>query len=148
MPEIKSKPISKEEATRLSGILDAVSPGYQLRPEENSGNYVIEISINEENLTNKEIDIIVNGINKVLSKEIFLREDFKGKRIYRKRDQLPDPSASSQAEVNRLTAKFQARVSFRHRDAFEEVAKLYPNRRVAIERAIELLLQENDLDFP
>lgn len=73
------------------------------------------------------------------------------KRIYRKKDQQPDPEASHRAEVNRLTKHFQTRVSPEHLDTFNSVIERFPdefpNKRAAAERAVELLAEHYGVDF-
>nr|WP_319514364.1 hypothetical protein [uncultured Cohaesibacter sp.] len=68
-----------------------------------------------------------------------LKEEEKGKRIYRKRDELPDPDVDARASVNRLAKQLSPRVYQEHVDLFNECAKGFPSKRHALERAIELL---------
>lgn len=63
----------------------------------------------------------------------------KAKRIYRRAEDLADPSAAPNAEVNLPTVKLTPRVSRTHAELFERLAAAHPSKRKALERAIELL---------
>jgi hypothetical protein len=83
-------------------------------------------------------------IDKLLRKNKFeVTEDNPEKRIYRKsKDQLADPESGPRASVNRLTKQLSPRVSEEHRDLFNECSEAFPNKREALERAIQLLAME------
>ena len=67
------------------------------------------------------------------------------KRRYLKKENWADPEQSSQSEVNRSTKKLSPRVSESHASLFDQVAKTrFPNKREALEHAIELLAAEAD----
>ena len=68
------------------------------------------------------------------------------KRIYRRNEDLFDDTADPKAEVNRLTVRLSTRVSRAHKDVFNAAASRFPNKRAALERAIELLNEDLGLD--
>lgn len=86
-----------------------------------------------------------SAIIKELKGHLATKEGFvedREKRIYRRKDDLFDPSAKPTDEVNKLTSKLTPRVSRTHVDVFNVCADEFPNKRAALERAVELLAQE------
>jgi len=83
---------------------------------------------------------IIKELKPFLNSEGDMRED--GKRIYRRAPDLFDPKAKPTDEVNKLTSKLTPRVSRAHIGLFNACADEFPNKRAALERAVELLAQE------
>lgn len=72
----------------------------------------------------------------------------KRERRYLKRDEWADPSKGPDAEINKSTKKITPRVSADHLRAFEEAAASFPDKRSALERALELLAKETGVKPP
>lgn len=83
---------------------------------------------------------IIKELKPFLDSEGDMRED--GKRIYRRPADLFDPNSKPTDEVNKLTSKLTPRVSRAHVGLFNACADAFPNKRAALERAVELLAQE------
>lgn len=86
---------------------------------------------------------IIKELKPFLDSEGDMRED--GKRIYRRPEDLFDPSASPQDEVNKITSKLTPRVSREHAKLFNECSDHFKNKRAALERAVELLAAETGM---
>lgn len=77
-----------------------------------------------------------------------LASDEKGKRIYRKPDQLFDPKKAPTSEANRLAVRLNARVSRRHSDLFKEVAAdKFDTQQDALEAALEDFFEKYGYTF-
>lgn len=75
--------------------------------------------------------------------EKLLKDDFKLKRVYRSdKEDLTNPNKSPHHSSNRLTKNLGTRISLQYIDRFNAVATNFPNKRAALERAIELLESE------
>lgn len=79
--------------------------------------------------------------------EKYLEPKLKLKRIYRSREDLPDPARAPDAETNRSAVRLSARVSRHHELLFNKLAKDFPSKRAAIERAIDLLAKDKPQDY-
>lgn len=92
-------------------------------------------------------DIIKELKDHLATKEGFVED--RDKRIYRRKADLFDPSAKPTDEVNKLSSKLTPRVSRAHVDLFNSCASEFPNKRAALERAVELLALETGvkIDF-
>ena len=90
---------------------------------------------------------IIKELKPLLDPEGDMRED--GKRIYRRKEELFDPNSKPKDEINQLTSKLTPRVSRAHVGLFNACADEFPNKRAALERAVELLAQETGvkIDF-
>jgi hypothetical protein len=75
-----------------------------------------------------------------------LESDKEGKRIYRRRKELPEPGLDPKASANRLARQLPPRVYQEHFELFNECARSFPSKREALQRAIELLAAELNLD--
>jgi len=73
-----------------------------------------------------------------------LLED-KPKRKYRRKEDWNDPDSAHDAEVNLSSKKMNTRVSEQHLNTFNYIAKRFPTKRKALERAIELLTKDCEL---
>ncbi|MEP5730210.1 MAG: hypothetical protein ABJL67_12675 [Sulfitobacter sp.] len=84
-------------------------------------------------------------LEKTLTKhKLEVIKETKEKRIYRQNpEDLNDPESDPKSEANRLTVRLSTRVSRAYESAFNSAASKYPSKRAALERAIELLV--NDL---
>lgn len=90
-----------------------------------------------------------NDILKELRDHLATREGFvkdREKRIYRRKADLFDPSSKPTDEVNKLTSKLTPRVSRAHVGLFNACADEFPNKRAALERAVELLALETGVN--
>ncbi|MBL4829522.1 MAG: hypothetical protein JKY55_06515 [Aliivibrio sp.] len=96
----------------------------------------------------KDKPLTLKSIEKILNKQnLIVAEKKPGKRIYRKNiGPLSDPDKGPTASINRLAKQLSPRVYEEHRLLFNKCAEKFPNKREALERAIELLAQELDLN--
>lgn len=69
------------------------------------------------------------------------------KRRYLKRKDWDDPTKSPRAEVNQSAKKLTPRVSEEHVELFAKAAECFPNKRDALERAVELLAAEAGIEI-
>lgn len=96
---------------------------------------------------NDQKSLMLRDIEKITKKHgLSLESDKKGKRIYRKRQELPEPELDPKASANRLARQLSPRLYPEHIELFNECARSFPNKREALERAIELLAAELNLD--
>lgn len=72
----------------------------------------------------------------------------KRERRYTKREDWNDPTKERYSEVNISTKKLTPRVSQDHVRAFEEAAATFPDKRAALEHAIELLAKSSGVRPP
>jgi hypothetical protein len=72
----------------------------------------------------------------------------KRERRYLKREDWADPDQAFNAEINQSAKKLTPRVSPDHLRAFEEAAAKFPDKRAALERALELLATETGVKKP
>ena len=86
----------------------------------------------------------IEEINKAIGRGLILGRE---KRIKRKRNELPDPSAGPKDEVNRLTKMLNIRISPEHVETFNRIASRYSTKRAAMEKAIKLLADEAGIDI-
>jgi len=90
---------------------------------------------------------IIDPIKKIIEQSglKLVQEEGDGKRIYRKRSDLPDPSLPADAEVNRLREVFKVRVLPGLKEEVDAAAKAEGLTRQAwVERALRLALDQTN----
>ncbi|MEO1192917.1 MAG: hypothetical protein AAFY02_14245 [Pseudomonadota bacterium] len=87
----------------------------------------------------------IENINQYL-----IENDFEfdvAKRIYRRRQDLPNPDKGPKHSSNRMTRVVGTRISPEHMELFNRCAEKFDNKREALEHAIDLLAAEQGIDL-
>lgn len=88
--------------------------------------------------------ISIERFEDIVGKRYILTEEKRGKRIYRRPKELPDPSKPSSSDVNRMTSKLQTRISDKHIELFNRCTNHFENQKETLEAAIEHLAEALD----
>lgn len=68
------------------------------------------------------------------------------KRSYRRAEDLPDKDKSHRAEVNRTANRLNPRISLDHVEAFNRAAKNFESPREALEYAMKLFADDQEIE--
>lgn len=125
----------------IQKIIDGLRNG-KFEVHEGTTRIVLKLKALPKHKTGKEpskSDIMEDVIKTITKHGFALDEETPEKRIYRKRENWPDPEQEKNAEANQLTKKLTPRVSEVHADLFNRLANEFPSKRKALEAAIDLL---------
>lgn len=152
---VKSKPKSKkdrkttvpDEADAAAGAAKKLSRSAEMNHSDEKRGKPQKTTLDQTDAgeigQNDQKSLMLRDIEKITKKHGFsLESDNKGKRIYRKRQELPEPELDPKASANRLARQLSPRLYPEHIELFNECARSFPNKREALERAIELLADE------
>ncbi len=84
---------------------------------------------------------------KIITKHgLELETDENGKRVYRKKKDLPVPEQGSQGSQNRITKMITTRIEPEFIDLFNKCAEQFPTKKEALQEAVKLLAEKLELD--